>query len=77
MLQFSSVRRSTERSIPAAQADAVRAQTEQYGRLRRLYRELIEGSERPCKARLSAAAAGKEPDGTTLGTLHQGVRRGG
>ncbi len=57
VLQSSSGGRPTTRSIPAAQANTVRAQTEQYGRLRRLHRELIEVSERQCEARLSAAGA--------------------
>ena len=62
VLQFSSGGRQTTRSIPAAQAETVRAQTEEYQRLCRLQRELVEVSEQLCQARLAGAAAGEAPE---------------
>ena len=62
VLQFSADGRQTTRSIPAQQADTVRAQTEEYQRLCRLHRELIAVSERLCKARLAAGPAGEASD---------------
>ena len=63
VLQFSSGGKQTTRSIPAAQAGIVRAQTEECRRLGRLYRELIEVSEQMCQARLGGAADGEASDG--------------
>lgn len=74
VLQFSADGKQTTRSIPAAQADTVRAQTEEYQRLCRLHRELIAVSERLCKVR--QAAAGKASDEDKKG-LRRRVRRGG
>lgn len=48
VLQFSSGGRQTRHSIPAAQAETVRARTEEYQRLCRLQRELVEVSEQLC-----------------------------
>ena len=52
----------TTRSIPAAQAETVRARTEEYQRLCRLQRELVEVSEQLCQVRLAGAAIGEAPE---------------
>ena len=75
VLQFSSGGRQTTRSIPAAQAATVRAQTEEFQRLCRLQRELVEVSEQLCQARLAGAAAGEAPE-VVKKSLRGGVRRG-
>ena len=57
--------KTVTRRVAAAELDTVRAQTAEYRRLRGLYRELLQVSERLCEARLdaSSAAAGRARPG--------------